>query len=82
MANLSYMEKRHLEEFLQMGGGYVLDFTNRTFEEFVFDSTGRNVYGGGYSEFGGSKANHLRCFWKREADHVVGKTVVDNPIAQ
>jgi hypothetical protein len=38
MAAFSYMEKRTLEEYLQMGGGYVLSFSNRTFQEFVFDS--------------------------------------------
>jgi len=72
MANLSYAEKRTLEEFLQMGGGYVCNFSNRTFREFVHDSTGLDIDSediGGY----GSKASRLRCFWSRQPDHVVGK---------
>jgi hypothetical protein len=60
-----------------MQSGYVLSFTNRTFEEFVFDSTRRRIYDGAYSGFGSSKANHLRCFWEQEADHVVGKLLKD-----
>ena len=77
MANLSYLEKRNLEDFLEMHSGYVLDFSNRIFEEFVFDSTGRKIYGGAFSSFGSSKANHLRCFWSHEADDVVGKLLKD-----
>jgi hypothetical protein len=63
MADLSYIEKRHLEKILGMGSGYVLDFSNRTFEEFVVDSTGKNIYDEKYSSAGGSKANRLRAFW-------------------
>src|SRR5438874_6388341 len=77
MANLSYFEKRNLEKFLGMGGGYVLDFSNRTFEEFVFDSTGRNIYEPQYEGSGSSKANRLRSFWKNEPDHVVGRLLMD-----
>jgi len=77
MANLSYIERRKLESFLKIGDGYVLNFSNRTFEEFIFDSTGRRVYGGNYEDCGSSKANHLRCFWKKEPDHVVGKLLKD-----
>jgi hypothetical protein len=40
---MTHGEKRNFEELLQMGGGYVLDFSNRTFQEFVFDSTGLDI---------------------------------------
>src|ERR1035441_4741396 len=40
---MTHVEKRSLEEFLQMGNGYVLDFSNRTFQEFVLDSTGLDI---------------------------------------
>ena len=68
MANLSYAEKRTLEEFFQMGGGYVCNFSNRTFREFVHDSTGLDIYTddiGGY----GSKGSRLRYFWSRQPNH-------------
>lgn len=31
-----------------MGGGYVLNFSNRTFSDFVFESTGRDPYDAKY----------------------------------
>jgi hypothetical protein len=68
------MERRHLEEYLQMGSGYVLDFSNRTFQEFVFDAVKLNIddeaVGGS-----GSKACRLRHFVKHQPDHVVGKLI-------
>lgn len=76
MAKLSYGEKRDLEEFLRMGGGYVLDFSNRTFREFIFDSVRLDIDDenvGGY----GSKACRLRNFWSRRPDHIVGKLLKD-----
>ena len=33
MADLSSIERRKLERLLRMGGGYVLDFSDRTFGE-------------------------------------------------
>lgn len=73
---MTHAEKRDLEEFLQMGGGYVLDFSNRTFQEFVLDSTGLNIdeesVGGS-----GSKANRLRHFWANQPDDIVGGLLKD-----
>lgn len=76
MAKLSYSEKRNLEEFLQMGDGYVLGFSNRTFREFVFDSTRLDVNDPSVAG-DGSKAWRLRHFWSRQPDHVVGKLLKD-----
>jgi hypothetical protein len=44
MADLTILEKRQLERLLQMGGGYVLNFSNRTLQEFVTDSVARHIY--------------------------------------
>jgi hypothetical protein len=77
MAQLSYMEKRRFEQLLNMGGGFVLDFTNRTFADFVADSTGRDIYDARYEPGGSSKANHLRYFWKMEGGGLVGKPLGD-----
>ncbi len=38
MADLTSPEKRAFER-LGMSGGYVLDFSNRTFSDFVMDTT-------------------------------------------
>src|SRR5665213_825005 len=77
MSNLSNMEKRKLERLLQMGSGYVLDFSNRTFSEFVIDSTGKDIYDIRYDGFGSSKANRLRGLWMNEGNHAVAKLLSD-----
>jgi hypothetical protein len=77
MSNLSYVEKRKFEQFLGMSTGYVLDFSNRTFAEFVRDSTGRDIYDSTYDYASGSKANRLRAFWQKESNPVVGKLMGD-----
>ena len=76
MANLSYTEKRNLEEFLQMAGGYVLDFSNRAFQVFVYDSVRLNIDDETLGGFG-SKAVRLRHFWLQQPDHIVGKLLKD-----
>jgi len=76
MSDLTNIEKRKFEQLLAMGDGYVLNFSNRTFSEFVIDSTGRNPYDARY-DHGSSKANRLRGFWKQEGNRVVGKLMGD-----
>ncbi|HZX14374.1 MAG TPA: hypothetical protein VFF49_08265 [Thermodesulfobacteriota bacterium] len=77
MSDLSFIEKTQLERLLEMGSGYVLNFSNRTFQEFMFDSTGRDIYAEKYNYNGDSKANRLRAFWSLESTHIVGKLVAD-----
>ena len=48
MADLTNTEKRQFERLLGMASGYVLDFSNRTFAEFVTDATGRDPYDAKY----------------------------------
>ena len=72
MSDLSFIEKSQLEKLFQMGGGYVLDFSNRTFQEFVTDVVQKNIDDPKYNNASGSKANRLRQFWKIEPNHVVG----------
>lgn len=73
MSSLTFIEKQKLEKLLRMSSGYVLDFTDRTFREFVSDSTGRDIFDAKYDYASGSKANRTRAFWAKEADDVVGK---------
>lgn len=47
-----------------MGSGYVLDFSNRTFEEFFREVVGIEIYDPRYDLGSGSKANRMRAFWK------------------
>jgi len=73
MADLTMLEKRKLESLLNMRGGVVLDFSNRTFAEFVEETVGRNIYAETYNYGSGSKANRMRAFWQKETNQVVGK---------
>ena len=41
MSDLASLVKRKLERLFGMSGGDVLDFSNRTFAEFVEEHTGR-----------------------------------------
>ncbi len=77
MSDLTFLEKTKLEKLFQMGGGYVLDFSNRTMAEYVAESTGRDIYNAKYDYASGSKANRIRAFWAQEPNHLVGKLVND-----
>lgn len=77
MSSLNYSEKRKFEKLLGMDSGYVLDFSNRTFAEFIVESTGRNIYDARYHRNSGSKANRLRKFWEVEDDATVAKLMRD-----
>jgi hypothetical protein len=43
MSDLSLLEKRKFEQLFQMGDGYVLNFSNRTFDDFTLDSIYRVI---------------------------------------
>jgi hypothetical protein len=77
MADLTFIEKKHLENLLRMGSGYVLDFSNSTLCEFVLESTGKNIYDEPYNHATGSKANRLRAFFALESNALVGKLIED-----
>ncbi|GAB4280682.1 MAG: hypothetical protein Kow0068_05010 [Marinilabiliales bacterium] len=72
MADLNFKEKRLLEKLFEMGGGYVLDFSDRTFQEFIIDTMGIDIYIDKYNYRSGSKANRLRGFWDVESNYNVG----------
>jgi hypothetical protein len=75
MSDLTSTERRKLEQLLGMGSGYVLNFSNRTFDDFFFESVGRSIYDPQYDYGSGSKANRLRGFWKVEGNSLVGKVM-------
>lgn len=71
MADLNYKEKLMIERLFDMGSGYVMDFSNRTFQEFIFDSLNIDIYDSKYDYESGSKANRLRAFFKEESNYRV-----------
>jgi hypothetical protein len=75
MSDLNSSEKRKLERLLGMSTGYVINFSDRTFSEFVEEHTGRDINDESYNDKGTSKANRLRSFWKLESNHVIGRLI-------
>lgn len=72
MADLTFIEKSNFENFLGMKTGYVLEFSDRTFQEFVADTVGIDIYEEKFNYASGSKANRLRAFIKSESNYNVG----------
>ncbi len=73
MAELHYKEKFLIEKLFEMPSGYVMDFSNRTFEEFIYESIRINIYDDKYFYESGSKANRLRGFFSEEPSYKVGE---------
>lgn len=71
MSDLSNTEKHNLEKLFVMSGGCILNFSNRTFDDFVHDSTGRNIYDAKHESGSGSKANRRRAFRAVAPNNVV-----------
>lgn len=73
MANLTYEDKIYLEKYLQMEGGYVLDFSNNSLRQFVNDNVRLDIYDNKYDKYGDSKAKRIRAIWDVESDYLIGK---------
>ena len=72
MADLSYSDKEIIESALQMESGYVSDFSNRTFKDFMYDTAKIDIYSDKYASKGDSKAKRLNSFLELEPNLVVG----------
>jgi hypothetical protein len=57
---ISPADMQVVERVLNMKGGYVLDFSNLTFDEFIAHEVGVDATAPRFSEDGGSKARRLR----------------------
>lgn len=73
MADLNIIEKLKLEKLFEMEGGYVLDFSNRTLNNFILETINLDLYSDKYADNGDSKANRLRTIWQKENNYKVGK---------
>lgn len=74
MANIEYIEKDYFEELFGMRTGYVLDFSNRGFQEFVFEKIHLDIY----AKYQGlSKAKILRRIISDYDNVTVGKLLLE-----
>ena len=76
MSSLTIADRHSLEKFLGMERGYVLNFSDRTFGEFMFEAGNADIHSEQYNSNGTSKANKLRTYWKTESDYKVGKIIL------
>ncbi len=71
MSILTANDKQLLEHIFEMDSGYVLDFSNSTFQTFIKDCVGIDIYEDfNYREYC-SKAKKLRQIWDIESDFIV-----------
>lgn len=75
MAKLKHAEWREIENYFDMQGGYVLDFSNKTFAEFFEDELGVDIYSYQFAENGNSKANRLRTYLKKSSPRQASKAL-------
>jgi len=75
MPHLNTIDRRILEDYFQMGGGNVLDFTIQTFQQAIFDFCGEDIYTDKYAEYGNSKGKRLRCFFSKASKTELLKVV-------
>lgn len=76
MSSLTIRDKQVLEDFLGMSSGYVLNFSDRTFGNFVHEAVDVDIHTDEYTVHGSSKANKLRAFWESEPDYLVGRLLI------
>ncbi|MDZ7694020.1 MAG: hypothetical protein U5K69_23355 [Balneolaceae bacterium] len=74
---MEHLEKEYFEELFEMETGYVLNFTNKSFERFFKNTLDIEIYNDKYGNYGNSKANRLRAFWDEESDDLVGQALSD-----
>lgn len=66
---------RLVDEIFDMGSGYVLDFSDRTFREFFCDELDVDIDDQVYSKEGTSKAKRLRCFLRTVDDPTASRAL-------
>ena len=77
MVALKRSEISLIERFVAWprGLGYVLDFSDRTFQEFFEDEFRIDIYVPAYQERGGSKRHHLIAFCLSESPTIVARVL-------
>ena len=62
MSNIRTIDMMFIDDLFEMGGGYVLNFSDRTFAEFFAEELNIDIDNPIYARNGTSKAKRLRCF--------------------
>ncbi len=73
---LKSIDIRLIDDLFEMGGGYVLDFSNSTFSDFFYEELGVDIYDPRFEIDGTSKAKRLRCYLRQTRIDEVVKTLL------
>lgn len=76
MSTLNSSSMPLFENLFDMSNGYVLNFNNQKFDDFVYGVTKIDIKHSKYSINGDSKAKRLREFIHKESDIIVGQLLL------
>lgn len=65
MPNIRSIDMIFLDELFEMGGGYVMNFSDRTMSRFFAEELNVDIDDPAYAEDGGSKGRRLRCYLQK-----------------
>ena len=71
MASLTFEEEQYIAELFDIASGWVLDFSNATFESFFGKNLNVNIYDEEFTKYGDSKGKRLKAFLEIEDDNMV-----------
>jgi Abortive infection C-terminus len=75
MSRLRQKDRNFLDEVFEMGSGYVLNFSDRTFAEFFESELSVDIDDPKYRSNGSSKGKRLRAFLQIESEALVAKAL-------
>lgn len=75
MSNVRSIDMMFLDDIFDMGGGYVLNFSDRTFAQFFAEELNIDIDDPIYARTGGSKGKRLRCFLQTADKPTVVRTL-------
>lgn len=75
MPNIRSIDMLFLDQLFEMGGGYVLNFSDRTMSRFFAEELNVDIDDPAYAEHGGSKGKRLRCYLQKVEIPAVVKTL-------
>lgn len=76
MAKINSEDLELLRTALIMHGGFVLDFNNNTFQQFVREKTKIDIYDDKYLDIGESKGKRLTVFLRKEPSKIVERLLI------
>jgi hypothetical protein len=75
MTNIRSIDMMFLDDVFDMGGGYVLNFSDRTFAQFFAEELNIDIDDPLYARSGSSRGKRLRCFLQTVDKPTVARTL-------